>query len=286
MTDEETEFDDEIREKRPRQVRKRNEVRRVFIHRMIDGKPNEQGSFPETAIGTPLERRLPTFIKELFGNGEFKAEVRKPNGHFERSFDCSIAETERQDVIEVEPEIEEIEDEFEFQDNENLNALQLKLLIEKEKTNRLEKELQSVKTGSQNETQTLISALESARAEQRELMMLLLSQASRPQQDATTQAMNILEKSLGIVTKAKMISEEIAPQETPANESFLGGAAKFVDSIGRNAGTFLPLLGGLGKPIVSASRQQPTPAATDGNEQSGELSDLLSKVKTKKEQEQ
>ena len=80
--------------------------------------------------------------------------------------------------------------------------------------------------------QTLISALEESRREQRELMMLMITQAQKPQQDATTQAMNILEKSMGIVTKAKAISEEFAPSDSGGGGgSLLADGAKMLDSL-------------------------------------------------------
>ena len=150
MSDLETDFDEGTSEKKPRRTRKRNEERRVFVYRMIDGKPKEQGAFPETAIGTPLERRVPMFLKELFGEGDYRMEIRKPNGHFERAFDVSIAtepdraaESARQNVIEFEPEedFEEEQEDFAFAENDGqTNALQLQLLIEREKTKQLQAE--------------------------------------------------------------------------------------------------------------------------------------------------
>ena len=115
-------------------------------------------------------------------------------------------------------------------------------------------------------------------------MLMMLNQQQKPQQDATTQAMNLLEKSFGMVTKARAISDELAPPEASSSTSYLGDAAKLIDSLGKNASTFLPMF---------MNRSTPTPKpptaprnsaskATNGSNQSGELSDLLAKVKNKK----
>ncbi len=114
---------------------------------------------------------------------------------------------------------------------------------------------------------------------------MMLSQSQKPQQDATTQAMGILEKSLGIVTRAKAISEEIAPQETESNGSFMGDAAKLIDSLGRNAGQFLPMLmRNNGNAAPTMPRKAAPTKTSNGNGQT-ELGDLLNKVKSKKENE-
>lgn len=295
MSDKETDLDEETSERKPRKSRKRNVEKRVFVYRMISGTPKEQGSFPETSIGTPFERRLPMFVKELFGEGDYRIETRKPNGHFERAFDISIStETEkpenaRQIVLNIDDEDFDDESENLSFDNQNgqMNSVEVENLFLKDRLKRLEDDYQRQKSGTQSESQTLIAALEESRREQRELMMMMLAQSQKPQQDATTQAMNILEKSLGIVTKAKAISEEIAPTETESSNSFLGDAAKLVDSLGKNAGTFLPMF--LGR-SVSVPTTLPTTAPRTANKpeannvgQQGELTNLLAQVKSKKE---
>ena len=162
----------------------------------------------------------------------------------------------------------------------------------KERLRRMEEDVARHKTGNQTEMQTLISALEESRREQRELMMMMLNRSQQPQQDATAQAMNILEKSLGIVTKAKAISEEIAPygDSGGGGGGVLADGAKLIDSLGRNAGTFLPMLMGasglMSRPQVmptAAPRspiQQPAPdpAPAAG---SGELMELAKKIQQK-----
>jgi hypothetical protein len=137
----------------------------------------------------------------------------------------------------------------------------------------------------------LISALEESRREQRELMMMMLNRSQQPQQDSTAQAMNILEKSLGIVTKAKAISEEIAPYESSGGGGgMLADGAKLIDSLGRNAGTFLPMLMGasglIGRPSpaavprTAAATPESPPNSAEPNP-NGELAELAKKIQRK-----
>jgi hypothetical protein len=135
--------------------------------------------------------------------------------------------------------------------------------------------------------QTLISALEESRREQRELMLMMLSKSQQPQQDATAQAMNILERSLGIVTKAKAISEEIAPHESPQGGGILADGARLIDSLGRNAGTFLPMIMGatggfVPKPTVPIAPPVPaTQSTVTSSTQPGDLAELAKKIQQK-----
>ncbi len=279
---------------KPRRTRQPKAERRVVVYRVVDGKQKEHGSYPETVIGDPLERRLPTFLNEMCGAGDYKVDIRNARGHFEESFTIEIPDTEpmdRERIIDIEPEDHLDTDQEEFlsaADAGQLNAAEVENLLLKERLRRLEEDAQRQKHGTQSEMQTLISALEESRREQRELMMLMITQAQKPQQDATTQAMNILEKSLGIVTKAKAISEEIAPQqESGSSESFMGGAARLIDSVGKNAGTFAPLLSSLiggSRPPVMPTQPRPAaqpveqPASNGSGNNPGELADLAAKI--------
>lgn len=282
MSETETEFDEEVIERKPRKPRKKSDERQVVFYLLENGNSRKVGSFPESFIGSPLERRIPIFAQEMYGQkfygvAEMKADIRKSNGLFENSFDFSISETEEKPkVLEVETETFDNEpEEFSFERNvEQMNVVEVENLFLKERLKRLEEDVSRQKSGNQSEMQTLISALEESRREQRELMMMMLSQSQKPQQDATTQAMNILEKSLGIVTKAKAISEEIAPNETGTGGTFIGDAAKLVDSLGRNAGTFLPMFMG-NRSIVP----QTPPQTAIQPEQTSNLTEMFNKAK-------
>lgn len=278
---------------RPRRSRQPKAERRIFVYRLIDGKPKEQGSFPEAVIGEPLERRLPTFLKEMFGTGDFKVEIRKPNGHFERSYDFSIAaeiEPEQERIIDIEPEeFDDEPDDLSFPENTGqMSAVEVENMLLKERLRRLEEDTANRKTGNQSETQSLIAALEESRREQREMMMMMLAQAQKPQQDATLQAMSMLEKSFGMISKARDLSEQIAP--TGSNEgsgggSFIADGAKLIDSLGRNAGTFLPIITGLipKAPIPSPAGRPPVPQVQEAvsNGSTSDLSDLAAKIQKK-----
>jgi len=239
---------------------------------------------PEFLSAVPIHTNERRYIKQNYGAGLYLIEE-KQGGRFKGRYEVSIEDfTEpQQPVIEIEPEEYEIEpEEFQFEP-EQTNALQYQLLIEKEKTKRLETELQTTRAGSQNEMQTTVSALERAHEQYRELMLLTLSNAQKPQQDATLQAMNMLEKSFGIVNRAKAISEEISPAETSGGgNSYIADGAKLIDSIGRN----LPMLGGLlggglsKAPATRTTRAQPAPPISDTGNPSN-LAETFAKIKSK-----
>lgn len=279
---------------KPRRSRVSKSDRRVYVYRMANGKPKEQGSFPEAVIGEPLERRLLPFLQEMnFSPGDYKIEIRKSNGHFEKSFEYSLADPEpqREEVIDIEPEDFDVESEpplvFREQENDGQrNAAEVENIFLKERLKRLEEDIARQRTGNQSEMQTLISALEESRREQRELMLMMLNRSQQPQQDATAQAMNILERSLGIVTKAKAISEEIAPHESSSGGGLLADGAKLIDSLGRNAGTFLPMIMGAGigaRPPSTPPRPQPANTPIQKTDSNGQLAELAKRIQQKGE---
>ena len=272
---------------RPRRSRQPKAERRVCIYRLIDGNAKEQGVFPEAVIGDPLERRLPTFLKEMFGAGEYKVDLRKTNGHFEKSFPILIAESEPEQERIIDVDLDEFEDEPEpeehsFADSSGqMNTVEVENLILKERLRRLEDDAQRQKSGNQGETQMLISALEESRREQRELLLMMLQQAQKPQADAGTLAMGMMQQSLEMVKSAKAMSEEIAPSGSSGDGDggYLAGGAKLLDSLGRNAGTFLPILAGL-MPKAAPHMGAAAPPVNQ-NGQTGEFTDLAEKIQKK-----
>lgn len=243
---------------------------------------------PEFLSAVPIHANERRYIKQNYGAGLYLIEE-KQGGRFKGRYEVSIEDfTETQNTtltVEMPTESADFgENDFDFEpESEQSNAWQYQLLIEKEKTKRLETELRATKAGSQNEMQTTVSALERAYEQNRELMMLMLSNAQKPQQDATQQALNMLEKSFGIVNRAKAISDEISPNETSGGgSSLLGDVSKLINSIGQNAPTFIPLLGGLlggggtPKTVRPAHAQNATTTGADG--QGGGLVDLANKV--------
>ena len=94
MNNIDTDLDAEETDTRPRRTRQPKADRKVCVSRIVNGKPKEYGSFPESVVGEPLERRLLPFLTEMNAPaGDYKIDIRKPNGHFERSFDFSIVVT-------------------------------------------------------------------------------------------------------------------------------------------------------------------------------------------------
>ena len=277
---------------RPRRSRQPKAERRVCIYRLIDGNAKEQGVFPEAVIGDPLERRLPTFLKEMFGAGEYKVDLRKTNGHFEKSFPILIAESEPEQERIVDVDLDEFEDEPEpeehsFADNAGqMNTVEVENLILKERLRRLEEDAQRQKSGNQGETQALLSALEEGRRREHEMMLMMVTQAQKPQQDATLQAMSMLEKSFGMISKARDLSEQIAPGGSgEGSGGILADGAKMIDSLGRAAPTFLPILAGLmpkapQAPVPTFRSEAPFAPVTNENG-NGDLAGLAEKIQKK-----
>ncbi len=293
MSNIETDLDEESNQKKPRKPRKRNQERKIFITRVVDGREQSLADVYEKVIGIPVERRLPNYLRETFGEGDYFAQPRRPNGSYEPNrMNFSIRNTEKQNIVEIEPEDYDDEPEdssFDAKDGQ-MSQTEVENLLLKDRLRRLEDEVLRLKSGNQSEQQPFIDALNESRRSERELYMILLAQAQKPQQDATTQAMNLLEKSFGMVTKARAISDELAPQEAgSSNPTYLGDASKLVDSLGKiNIGQYLPLLFNRPATVPTANpataQRAGKPKADNGSGQ-GELSDLLTKVKNKREGE-
>lgn len=303
MTEEEPKTNGDGTKVRPRRSREPKADRKVFVYRLTDGKPREYGSFPESVVGEPLERRLLPFLEERnAGAGDYKIEIRKPNGRFERSYDFTIAsdQAEPDRVIDVDSEYlndDASENSYERGLDEGEIELRAELLTLRRELRELrDKEKERVGNAKDSQSEMLAMMRESAKQSeasfQRGLEMAkMIMQSSQPREDATSQAMNILEKSLGIVTKAKAISEEIAPSDSGSGGGggLLADGAKLLDSVGRNAGTLLPVLGGfLSRPaaVSQPARVAPAPPAIQMSipavDDSGELNDLAAKIRQKK----
>lgn len=288
---------------KPRRSRQPKAERRIQVYRMTDGKRKEQGTFPETVIGDPFERRLSPFISEMFGPGSYKIDVRSTKGTFENSFEIEIGESEPesdQNIIDVEPDInDDVYDDdaggAAYAVNGHLPATvaEMENLLLKERLRSME-ENQSKRPGGSSETDVLIAALKESHREQRDLMMLMLNNAQKPQQDPTALAMTMLENSFGMISKARTLTDEIAPADRSGDDSFLGNAARVVESVGKAAPAFMPMISSLLGGGAAASRvtTPARPAAPQGNAdnaapapasevRTGELSDLAGKIKQK-----
>lgn len=290
MTDTETDFNEETDEKKPRRTRKRNEERRVFVYRMIDGKPKEQGAFPETVIGTPLERRSPVFLRELFGEGDYRMEIRKPNGHFERAFDISIAaeadraDRERQNIIEVEPE--EFDDEAEeFSSAGNTNTLELLLMKERLKAVEAQnRELRQSNDRSQSEMVSMmqeVSAQNDKSFERALLLAQLLAPKAEPKTDATAGMFSILSKMIDAQRGLKEFAKEMMPNgESSESNNMVDSVANLIDTVGNQAEKFAPVIVPL---IMSNAKPAASPGGVPTDNQAPSMKHKLAERKAARE---
>ncbi len=118
-------------------------------------------------------------------------------------------------------------------------------------------------------------------------MAQTLIQAQQPQQNTTQMMLEMLQGTLAVQKGVRELAEEIAPDNSNGGStSFLSDAAKVIDSIGKNAGNFTPLLmSALGGSPAARQTVRPQTAPTtngNGNQSSGEtsnLSEMFSKIK-------
>jgi hypothetical protein len=294
MADTEQELNGDATTPKPRKTRQtRQGVRRVIVYRNDDGRKTELGAFPENVIGTPVERRLPEFLQSLFGSGEYKVDIRNERGHYADSLEFSVSgdDTDGDGDHAIDAEFADIEDveptlngNGQSNGHSTLTQADLELALLKEKYRQLEQS----KSNGQSDMQTMLAELKEARREQFEMMKLMLQRENEPRAtaDPTAQAMNILKNTLELSRTAKEISNELVPPPAtpPGESSWLGDAANLMDTVGKHAPTFMPIVGGVLSrlaPTGPAPVQQPTTAAPATPSQQGGLSDLASKIQSK-----
>lgn len=176
----------------------------------------------------------------------------------------------------------------------SLTEAEVKLMFAEEKLRRMEEELQRrteerERNSAQTDMQLMMAQMRADKEHEREMWKLMLANSQRPQQDPTTMALDLMEKSFGMVTKARAFADEIAPGErSGGGESeggFLADGAKLLDSVGRNAGTFMPLIAPIVSSLLTPQQPQPvplghvaapTPTVNNGG---GELADLAARAR-------
>lgn len=287
--------------KRPQSTRRQSRGRTVSISRMQDGKPIQFGTFPEAVIGEPLEQRILPFIEERnFGPGNWKVDIRNAKGHFERSFDFTTIGNALSDDVEMvdvdeDPPAETDEDDQELDLHTAANGMmtgaEVENLLLKERLRRLEEESRRRQSNENSEAASMLSMLQQSWNQQREFMMLMLQQSKaefqRPQVDATAQALDLMEKSFSMVTKARAFADEIAPGGGggEGSGSILADGAKLIDSVGRHAGTFLPIVASVLTRPGQTSPQTATGDTSQGvysNSGTGEFAGLAAKARKAK----
>ena len=298
MNDKDTISDAEETGTRPRSKTRRTKPgRNITFERIQDGKPIKFGTFPEAVIGEPLERRLLPFIEERnFGGGDWKVDVRNARGHFEQTFSFSIADTEadRERTIDIEMDAnsdDTEEPEYDTAGEIELRAELISMRRELKDLRQQERERHEAAKDSENNALAMIREMQkqSEKSFQQGLQMAqMIMQSSQPKENPSELMLSMLKGTLEVQRGVRQLSEEISPNESNGpGGSLLADGAKLLDSLGRNAGTFLPLImGGLPKPSAQPLTTRPpnsAPAApSNGNGQSGELGDLAEKIRAKK----
>ncbi len=268
------------------------------INRLFEDEPEKLeflGSVPDIP-----QSNIRLFIKKNYGAGFFLIQT-KQGGKFKSESEITIQDLPKQsepeemqnNYLEISPEIED-EEEFikdKFDENDSKTSEILSFLLQKiEKLDeRLEERQENLPT-SQNAELLMMRELSRQNEKNLDRYIGLLQNSiqsqQQPQQDPTAMMLQMLQGTLAVQKGVRELSEEIAPNDTGGgSSSLLSDGAKLLDAVGRNAGTFLPVIGGLlGRlPNTPAQvvRQPATPAKTNGNGQSGGLADLAKKVQKK-----
>lgn len=284
------------REGKPRKNRQTKADRKVYVYRMIDGTPKEFGSFPETVVGQPIERRVLPFLKEInVESGDYKVELRNAKGHFERSFDFSIAEEiEKQDFVDVEmvdlqTEAELDESDYDVSSNEVEMRAEL-ISLRREMRELRERERERTDAAKESESSALMMIREMQKQSEKSFqqglqMAQMIIQSSQPKDNPSELMLSMLKGTLEVQRGVRELSEEISPsQATSSGGSLLADGAKLLDSVGRNAGTFLPLLTGLvTRQDGPASQPSPPTRFAVDSPPAGELDNLAARIRDKKQ---
>jgi hypothetical protein len=238
-------------------------------------------------------------------SGKYRVEKRK-NGNPTDYFYCEKPELSffqqniSKPIIEVEPEFDDVDDldepEFDLNAEIETRAELISLRRELREIKKLERERSETAQASQSEALSMMremqkqsdKAFQNGREQGLEMMKMFMQlQPQQSQQNPTEMMLSMLKGTVEVQRGVRELSDEISP-DAGGSSSFIGDAAKLVDSLGKNAGQFLPLL--FNRPATvptanPATAQRPAkPKASDGNGQT-ELSDLLTKIKSKKEGE-
>lgn len=279
---------------RKRQQPKRQPRGRIVsISRMQDGKPIQFGTFPEAVIGQPLEQNILPFIEARnFGFGEWKVDIRTAKGHFERSFDFTIEEPTGNAGRVTDTDAE---DDFLDADSEDVfdppsqpigydaasARAELKIMLQEQEI----KHLREQRSSGQNESSLLMQMLQASHqqtlAMQQQHIEHLRSLANTPKEDATSQALKMMESALGMVTRARSIAEELAPESGggEGGGSWLADGAKLLDSLGRNAAPFIPAIASALTQPANGQPNTPTPGGFP-NTGTGEFADLAARARS------
>jgi hypothetical protein len=271
----------------------------------FNGKVKEKKSRQSFEVSDcPMREDVEMAIMEskFHPSGRYKVEKRK-NGQPEEYFYCEKPELSffQQNIskpiieIEAESEFDDIDDsdEPEFDLNAEIET-RAELISLRRQLKRLERERSETAQTSQNETLQMMremqkqseKSFQQGREQGLEMMKMFMQlQPQQSKENPTEVMLSMLKGTLDVQRGVRELSDEISPNDG-GESSYIGDAAKLVDSLGNNVGKLLPLFLGRTQPQASAKQGKPKSASNqtpNGNGQ-GELTDLLNKVKNKKEE--
>jgi hypothetical protein len=231
--------------------------------------------------------------------GRYKVEKRI-NGNPKDYFYCTKPETSffqqniSKPIIEVEPDFDDIDDsdepEFDLNAEIETRAELISLRRELREIKKLERERNETAQNSQSEVLSMMremqkqsdKAFQNGREQGLEMMKMFMQLQPQSQQNPTELMLSMLKGTLEVQRGVRELSDEISPDAGGAS-SFIGDAARLIDSVGNSAGKLLPLVLGRGLPQANGKPVKSRPATNqtaNGNGQ-GELSALAAKIKQK-----
>jgi len=234
-------------------------------------------------------------------SGKYKVEKRK-NGQPVEFFYCEKPEFSffqqniSKPIIEAETELDDEDDsdeqEFDLNAEIQTRAELISLRRELREIKKLERERNETAQNSQSEVLSMMremqkqsdKAFQNGREQGLEMMKMFMQLQPQSQQNPTELMLSMLKGTLEVQRGVRELSDEISPDAGGGN-SFIADAARLIDSVGTNAGKLLPLV--LGRlPQANGKPAKPRPATnqTANGNQPGELTSLLDKVKSKKEE--
>ncbi len=288
--------------KRPRRADKpAREVKEIY---RLD-QENEI-SEPEFLVSIPNHVNERRFIKQTFGAGLYFV-WEKQGGRFGNRYEVLIEDsalTNEKQTLEVAPEFNDEDDlgapEFDLSAEIETRAEIISLRRELREIKNLERERNETAQTSQNETLSMMremqkqseKSFQQGREQGLEMMKMFMQlQPQQSKENPTEVMLSMLKGTLEVQRGVRELSDEISP-DAGGESSIIGDAAKLVHELGKNASTFIPLLFNrtasvpTARPGPAQRRAKPKSASNqtpNGNGQ-GELTDLLNKVKNKKEE--
>ncbi len=275
---------------------------------LVNGNLKEKVSkqpFEFSDCPTPDDVETAIIESKFHPPGKYRVEKRK-NGQPTDYFYCEKPDTSffqqnnSKVVIESEPEFDDDEGddsgepEFDLNAEIETRAELMSLRRELREIKRLERERNETAQNSQSEVLSMMremqkqsdKAFQNGREQGLEMMKMFMQlQPQQSQQNPTELMLAMLKGTVDVQRGVKELSNEISPSAGSA--SLISDAADLINAVGDNAGKLLPIFLGRGLPQASAKPAKPRTTANqtaNGNGQ-GEFTDMLNKVKSKKEGE-